>query len=229
MKAIENEESTKICEELGDLLSVIMLHARIGQEKQNFDIDEILTNISDKLVRRHPHVFSDLQIDNTSQVIQNWEQIKLGEEGYQDRKSALDGVPIALPSLQRAEKLQTKAARVGFDWNNVAEVLPKLKEEIREIEDCLDKGQVDQVKMEIGDLLFSVVNLARFLDVEAESALRQSSRKFERRFHKMEAQISFRGHQLTDYNLEQLDQVWETVKAGELSAQKTEESDIENS
>ncbi len=215
IEAIESNDSAKICEELGDLLSVIMLQARIGQESGSFDIEQVLTKISEKLIRRHPHVFSGLNVKNTNQVIQNWEQIKLSEEGYQDRNSALDGVPIALPSLQRAEKLQTKAARVGFDWNNVAEVLPKIKEEIEEIEACLIDGPIDQVEMEVGDLLFSIVNLARFLNVEAESALRKSNQKFESRFHQMEAHISARGHQLTDYSLEQLDQIWEMVKSDE--------------
>ena len=216
IEAIESNDSAKICEELGDLLSVIMLQARIGQESGNFDIEQVLAKISEKLIRRHPHVFSDLSVKSTNQVIQNWEKIKLSEEGYQDRDSALDGVPIALPSLQRAEKLQTKAARVGFDWDNVTEVLPKLKEEIEEIEACLIDGPIDQVEMEVGDLLFSVVNLARFLNVEAESALRKSNQKFESRFHQMEAHVSACGHELTDYSLEQLDQIWEMVKSDKL-------------
>ena len=125
---------------------------------------------------------------------------------------------MVLPSLQRAQKLQKKAARVGFDWENVTDLLPKLREEIREIEECLEKGELDQVEMEVGDLLFAVVNLARFLNIEAEDALRQSNRKFERRFQQMEAAIESCGQQLTDYNLGQLDQLWETVKAAESAA-----------
>ncbi len=218
IEAIETENLDQFCEELGDLLSVIMLLSQIAKDDGDFDIDQVVGTIADKLVRRHPHVFGDLQVDNADQVLQNWEEIKLSEKGYEDRKSALDGVPVVLPSLQRAQKLQKKAARVGFDWENVTDLLPKLREEIREIEECLEKGELDQVEMEVGDLLFAVVNLARFLNIEAEDALRQSNRKFERRFQQMEAVIESFGQQLTDYNLGQLDQLWETVKAAESAA-----------
>ena len=201
-----------------------MLLSQIAKDDGDFDIDQVISTIADKLVRRHPHVFGDLQVDNANQVLQNWEEIKLSEKGYEDRKSALDGVPVVLPSLQRAQKLQKKAARVGFDWENVTDLLPKLREEIREIEECLETGESDQVEsvqveMEVGDLLFTVVNLARVLNIEAEDALRQSNRKFERRFQQMEAVIESCGQQLTDYNFAQLDQLWEAVKAAESIAE----------
>ena len=224
IEAIETDNLDQFCEELGDLLSVIMLLSQIAKDDGDFDIDQVINTIADKLVRRHPHVFGDLQVDNANQVLRNWEEIKLSEKGYEDRKSALDGVPVVLPSLQRAQKLQKKAARVGFDWENVTDLLPKLREEIREIEECLETGESDQVEsgqveMEVGDLLFTVVNLARVLNIEAEDALRQSNRKFERRFQQMEAVIESCGQQLTDYNFEQLDQLWEAVKAAESIAE----------
>ena len=186
IEAIDAKSSDKLQEELGDLLLLVMLNAQIAKDQGDFSINEVVRSITDKLIRRHPHVFGDVDAKDTETVLQNWEAIKRAEAGYEDRTSVLDGVPESLPSLLRAQKIQNKAARVGFDWDTVADVLPKLEEEIEEVKASVEKGDTAEIEMEIGDLLFSVVNLCRFLDVQAEEALRQAVRKFTNRFQKME-------------------------------------------
>ena len=162
IEAIDAKSSDKLQEELGDLLMNVMLHAQIAKDQGDFSINEVVRSITDKLIRRHPHVFGDVDANDTETVLQNWEAIKRSEPGYEDRKSVLDGVPESLPSLLRAQKIQNRAARVGFDWDTVADVLPKLEEEIEEVKASVEKGDTGEIEMEIGDLLFSVVNLCRF-------------------------------------------------------------------
>ena len=215
IEAIDAKAPEKIQEELGDLLMVVMLHAQIAKDQDDFSINEVVRTVTDKLIRRHPHVFGDVDAKDTETVLQNWEAIKRSEAGYEDRKSVLDGVPASLPSLLRAQKIQNRAARVGFDWDTVADVLPKLDEEIEEVKASVQKGDTEEIEMEIGDLLFSVVNLCRFLDLQAEEALRQSVRKFTDRFQKMEETLEGRGTTFKDYDLTGLDLIWEEAKREE--------------
>ena len=215
IEAIDASDSTKLREELGDLLGNVMLHAQIARDGGEFDINDIIKILTEKLIRRHPHVFGDEDANDADQVLRNWEQIKRSESGYEDRKSALDGVPDHLPNLQRAQKLQRKAARVGFDWNEVSDVLPKIDEEIAELKASIRENNREEIELEIGDLLFSIVNLCRFLDVRAEEALRKANRKFVRRFKAMENELERRGDSFKDYDLAGLDEIWDKVKKGE--------------
>jgi tetrapyrrole methylase family protein/MazG family protein len=217
IEAIDAGDATKLREEIGDLLANVMLHAQIARDEGEFDISDVIKTLTEKLIRRHPHVFGDQEANNADQVVKNWEQIKRSESGYEDRKSALDGVPDHLPNLQRAQKLQRKAARVGFDWNNVSDVLPKIDEEIAELKENIQDGNREEIELEIGDLLFSIVNLCRFLDVQAEEALRKASRKFVRRFKAMEEELERRGDSFKDYDLAGLDEIWDKAKEGEVA------------
>ena len=215
IEAIDAGDATKLREEIGDLLANVMLHAQIARDEGEFDISDVIKTLTEKLIRRHPHVFGDQEANNADQVVKNWEQIKRSESGYEDRKSALDGVPDHLPNLQRAQKLQRKAARVGFDWNNVSDVLPKIDEEIAELKENIQDGNREEIELEIGDLLFSIVNLCRFLHVQAEEALRKANRKFVSRFKTMEEELERRGDSFKDYDLAGLDEIWNRAKERE--------------
>ena len=216
IEAIDAGNSTKLREELGDLLCNVMLHAQIASDEGEFDINDIIKILTEKLLRRHPHVFGDEDVNDADQVLKNWEQIKRSESGYEDRESVLDGVPDHLPSLQRAQKLQRKAARVGFDWNEVSDVLPKIDEEIAELKASIQENDREDIELEIGDLLFSIVNLCRFLDVGAEEALRKANRKFVGRFKAMEKELERRGDSFKDYDLAGLDEIWDKAKESEV-------------
>lgn len=215
IEAIDAKDSRKLAEELGDLLMQVMLHAQIAKDDGVFSINEVIQSITDKLVRRHPHVFGGINVRNTDEVLKNWEEIKRSEAGYEDRHSVLDGIPRHLPSLMRAQTIQRKAARVGFDWDSVSDVFPKIEEEIQELKSSVAAAEVEAIEIEIGDLLFSIVNLCRFLGVEAEEALRKSNRKFINRFQLVEAEIERQGKTFNDYDLAGLDAIWEEAKAKE--------------
>ena len=215
IEAIDAKVPKKICDELGDLLMQVMLHSQIATDRNEFGVDEVIENLTEKLVRRHPHVFGSVVATDENEVLENWEEIKRGEDGNKDRKSSLDGIPHSLPSLQRAEKIQKKASRAGFDWDTTEDVLPKLQEEIDEIEESIRNDDIAEIEMEIGDLLFSVVNLCRFLNVQPEEALRKSTRKFVDRFQRMETALERTNKKFKDYDLSTLDQIWEQVKQQE--------------
>ena len=215
IEAIDAKVPKKICDELGDLLMQVMLHSQIATDRNEFGVDEVIENLTEKLVRRHPHVFGSVVATDENEVLENWEEIKRGEDGNKDRKSSLDGIPHSLPSLQRAEKIQKKASRAGFDWDTTEDVLPKLQEEIDEIEESIRNDDIAEIEMEIGDLLFSVVNLCRFLNVQPEEALRKSTRKFADRFQRMETTLKRTNKTFKDYGLSTLDQIWEQVKQQE--------------
>lgn len=216
VEAIDSGEPEKLKEELGDLLLNIMLQAQIAAEDQNFDIYDVIESLTEKLIRRHPHVFGDVQVDNAEEVVKNWEAIKRQERGYEDRESVLDGIPTAMPALLRGQKIQKRAARVGFDWEDIAGVLAKVDEELEEVKESLHKNDSDAVEMEIGDLLFAVVNLCRFANLQAEETLRKSNRKFTARFKRMEAELKKQGKTFADQTLAELDEIWEEVKKDEL-------------
>ncbi len=209
--AIRGGDPALICEELGDLLLQPVLHAEIAAETGAFDLDQMARTLTDKLIRRHPHVFGDSAADTSEAVLTQWDAIKRVEKGHEDT-GFLHGVGGGLPALMRAQKLQKKAARVGFDWPEIAPVAAKVREELVETEAALAGGDARAVEEEIGDLLFSVVNLARKAGVQAEAALAAANEKFTRRFHALEARLLAEGKALGETSLEEMDAVWEAVK-----------------
>lgn len=217
VEAIDSGDSNHLKEELGDLLLNIMLQAQIADESENFDIYDVIESLTEKLIRRHPHVFGNVDVENADEVVKNWESIKSQEEGYEDRKSVLDGIPNALPSLLRSQKIQKRAARVGFDWDNISDIFNKVVEELDEVNDSIKKNDQDEIELEIGDLLFSVVNLCRFVDLHAEETLRKANRKFIRRFKRMETELNLQGKNISDQSLEELDRIWDEVKKDDIS------------
>ena len=215
IEAIDAKDSTKLCEELGDLLVNVMLHSQLAKDQGDFSINDVIQILNEKLIRRHPHVFGNVEANDADEVVKNWEQIKRSESGYEDRKSVLDGIPNHLPSLHRAQKIQRKASRVGFDWDDASDVLPKIVEEIAELKESIQDGGHEDIELEIGDLLFSIVNLCRFRGVQAEDALRKANRKFVSRFKRMEADLERRGKTFKDYDLVGLDRIWDRAKQEE--------------
>jgi len=222
--AIARGDLADLREELGDLLLQVVFHARMAQEQGAFDFGDVVATITEKLIRRHPHVFGDARFDSAAAVAGLWERIKAQEKsekaarkGAPGEAKALAGVPVALPALTRALKLQAKAGKVGFDWNDAHAVLRKIREEADEIEAELDRAERDSgaVAAEIGDLLFAVVNLARHLDADPEAVLRQANRKFERRFAAIERALAARGKSPAEATLAEMDELWEEAKTKE--------------
>jgi MazG family protein len=209
LEAIDTRDPDAHREELGDLLLQIVFQAAIRAREGAFDIDDVSRGIVDKMVRRHPHVFGDANADDANQVLEQWTEIKAREKG---RRRALEGIPRALPALARAEKLSTRAARVGFDWPDADGCAAKVEEELEEIAEARASGSHDRIESEIGDLLFAVVSLARKLDVDAETALRRASNKFERRFEFVEDQLEARGSSPSQSTLEEMDELWNRSK-----------------
>ena len=218
--AIARGSMDDLKDELGDLLLQVVFHARMAQEQGAFGFDDVVEAITTKLVRRHPHVFADADGKTAEAVKGLWEKIKAEERAGRPEppKGALAGVPAALPALTRALKLQDKAGRVGFDWNDPRAVLAKIREEADEIEAELDKTDRSKAGSEVGDLLFAVVNLARHLQADPEAILRDTNRKFERRFASIEAALAARGKLPKDASLAEMDALWDEAKAAEKSA-----------
>jgi len=216
--AISGGDPAKLCEELGDLLLQIVFVARIARENDWFDVDDVCESISDKMVRRHPHVFGDREVSGSTEVLQNWEQIKRTERAGTDESSVLDGVPNSLPALLKAYRMTEKAAAVGFDWRKPADVMVKMHEEMAEIEEELLKGEAsanERVRAEMGDVLFVLANLARHLQVEPETALQGTNATFMRRFKAMEKLAEAKGRDFRDMDLAEQDGLWEEVKEAE--------------
>ena len=216
--AIARGDLGHLKDELGDLLLQVVYHARMAQEQGAFDFGDVVEGITAKLVRRHPHVFADEQGRTAEAVKGLWERIKAeekAERGEAPPQGALAGVPVALPALTRALKLQDKAGRVGFDWNDPRAVLAKIREEADEIEAALDAGDKAEAAKEVGDLLFAVVNLARHLAADPEGVLRDTNLKFERRFASIERALAARGKRPQDASLEEMDALWDAAKAAE--------------
>ncbi len=219
--AIERGDTEALKEELGDLLLQVVYHARMAEEDGDFDFEDVATIISDKMVRRHPHVFGPDEVDTATAQTRAWEahkaaerQAKAAESGR--RASVLDGVAAGLPALTRALKLQRRAARVGFDWPAALQVLDKIDEEVIELRaEIANNAASERVADELGDLLFALVNLARHLDGDPESALRHANAKFERRFRAVEARFDALGQELSETSLEDLEAAWQAVKAAE--------------
>lgn len=214
MDALESGDRDRLCDELGDVLLQVVFQAQVASEEGSFDFDDVATAIADKLVRRHPHVFGEVQVSDSAEVIRNWEAIKKGEKGP-PRKSAVDGVPRSAPALHKAQQIQKRAARVGFDWDTVHQVLAKVEEETGEIREAMAGGDPKKIKEEIGDLLFAAVNLSRFLGHNAEEALEDTVRKFTRRFQGIEERLHAQGRKMTECKLAELDAIWNDIKASE--------------
>jgi ATP diphosphatase len=219
--AIERQDMPALRDELGDLLLQVVFHARMAQEAGKFDLSQVADGISEKMVRRHPHVFGDTVVETSEAQTRAWEDHKETERQAQAKSagkppSALDGVAAGLPALLRALKLQRRAARVGFDWPDARDVLEKMQEELDEIRAELDSGgKPERVLDEVGDLLFVCANLARHLDVDPEAALRHANGKFERRFRHIEQRLSGQGRSLADSNLDEMESLWQEAKKTE--------------
>ena len=197
-----------IREELGDLLLHIVFYSKIAAEQQQFTIQDVIEGISKKLIDRHPHIYGDVKVENDEDVKRNWEKLKLKE----GKKSVLSGVPKGLPALVKAMRLQEKAKQVGFEWDNREQVWDKVKEEEGELQEAIAIGDPAKIEEEFGDVLFSMVNFARFLNVDAENALEVTNKKFTDRFTKMEETALARGSSLNDMSLEQMDAIWNEIK-----------------
>ncbi len=210
--AIERADMDGLRDELGDLLFQVVFHAQMASEANLFDLDDVVTGITEKMLRRHPHVFGNESEISEGQVEGSWEQIKESERAGAADDSALAGVTKALPALKRAEKLGKRASRVGFDWEDRRGVRDKIREEIDELEQAVGNRDAGQMEEEFGDLLFAVVNLARHLKIDPENALTSANYKFERRFRDMEVEVKNTGKRLSDFNLESLDQYWRAAK-----------------
>jgi len=208
VEAIEKKDFDELKKELGDLLLHVVFHTEIASEEHDFKIEDVIDSITEKLIRRHPHVFGNTKVTDADEVKKNWEEIKLTE----GRKALLDGVPEMLPALQRAHRLQEKAAKVGFDWEKKEDVWKDVIEEIEEMHASEKEGSYDELEGEIGDVLFAMVNYARFLDVNPENALRRTNKKFINRFNYVEEKITQLGKKLSESNLEEMDKYWEESK-----------------
>ena len=211
IEAIDKKDDGLLQEELGDLMLQPLFHAAIAEERGTFTIDDILNTLSDKLIRRHPHVFGNQEIRTSDEQVANWEKIKKEEKG-EERKSALAGIPPQLPSLMKAQKISEKAARVGFDWEHTDQVFAKVLEELHELEETIVDGNQERMEAELGDLLFAIVNLGRFLAVNPEEALRKTINRFESRFGHVETTIHARGGNLKDTSIEDMETLWQEAK-----------------
>jgi XTP/dITP diphosphohydrolase len=210
--AITEEDWAGIKEELGDLLLHIVFYAKIGQEKEKFSLDEVINGVCEKLIARHPHIYSPadcgVKVNDEEDVKRNWEKLKLKE----GKKSVLGGVPQSLPSMVKAMRLQEKAKQVGFEWDNKEQVWDKVEEEIKELKEAIAQGQQEKMEDEFGDVVFSLVNYARFLQLDAENALERTNKKFIHRFTQMEQEALQNGKDLTEMSLEEMDSIWNTIK-----------------
>ena len=212
LEAIDSGDPARLVDELGDLLLQVLLHAEIARESGQFDIGDVCIGIREKLQRRHPHVFGDTQVAGVDEVLHNWDQIKRREPGSEERKSALDGVPKNLPALMRAAKLSKKAAKTGFDWPDVKSIFDKLKEETAELESAIKASDQQQTGREIGDTLFTIVNIARRQNIDPEEALRDMLDRFAFRFGRIEQYAQDSGRNITDMTLAEMDSVWDQAK-----------------
>jgi tetrapyrrole methylase family protein/MazG family protein len=211
--AMDADDAAGMREEFGDLLLQIVLNAQIASELGEFNANDVIKGIYDKIIRRHPHVFGDARVAGVQGVLANWEKLKEKERKQADQqKGLMDGVPAALPALSQAQEYQDRAARVGFDWPEIQGVLDKVAEEVREVKEATDASQLEG---ELGDLFFALVNLARWKKVDAEAALRRTNQKFKRRFAFIEQNAKAQGKDLSDLSLKQMDALWEQAKTGE--------------
>ena len=223
LEAIENGDFEGMSEELGDLLLHVVFHAHLGKEAGQFDINTVIDTISDKLIRRHPHVFGNESASTAEEVIKNWETIKAREKtqklknGSAEQRSLLEGIPSKLPAIHEAHQISSRAARVGFDWPDLEGIFDKLQEEVKELKDVIsaagDGGRRERLEDEIGDMLFVIVNIARYLKIDSESALKRANRKFKSRFQYMEGELAKQGKTLEQTPLEEMEALWQKAKS----------------
>jgi len=206
--AITENDWAGIKEELGDLLLHIVFYAKIGSEQNQFGLVEMIDGICDKLIYRHPHIYGDVKVQDDEEVKRNWEQLKLKE----GKTSVLGGVPVSLPATVKAMRLQEKAKQVGFEWDNKEQVWEKVEEEMNELREAIGSGSLDKTEEEFGDLVFSLINYARFLQVDAENALERTNKKFIHRFTSMEKMAAENGRQLNEMTLQEMDAIWNQIK-----------------
>lgn len=206
--AILDKDLQEVRKELGDVLLHIVFYAKIGSETNDFDIADVINGLCEKLIYRHPHIYGDTKVDDAEQVKQNWEKLKLKE----GKKSVLEGVPKSLPALVKANRIQDKVAGVGFDWEQPEQVFEKLQEELGELQEEVQKGDADKTEAEFGDVLFSMINYARFLKVDPENALERTNKKFIKRFVYLEEKATAMGKSLQDMTLAEMDVFWEEAK-----------------
>jgi len=226
LEAIDNNDFDHLSEELGDVLLHVVFQAQMGKEAAKFDIDSVIDGICTKLIRRHPHVFAGETAGTAEDVLRNWQVIKEAEKAEKaksenaastKRESVLDGIPGKLPALHEAHQISARAVRVGFDWPNIDGVFEKLREEVRELQEAIDAGKQDAIEDEVGDLFFVMVNIARTLKVDSESALKRANRKFKSRFQLMEAEAAANGKRLDESSANELEDLWNRAKAKTLS------------
>lgn len=210
-EAIEDKNYEELSRELGDLLLHVLFQSKLASEHGAFSIDDVIFRIQEKLIRRHPHVFDRVEVKNEQHVAENWEKLKMKE----GKKSVLDGLPKHLPALIRAYRMQEKVSNIGFDWPSEDGPWQKIEEELQELKDAVKQKNQEQIRLEFGDLLFSMVNLSRFVGVQPEDALRASNSKFERRFREVEKEVEKANKPLSAHTLDELDQLWEKAKLKE--------------
>lgn len=217
--AISDENWKGICEESGDLLLHIMFYACIGAEQGQYTMADVIDGICEKLIARHPHIYGNVKVTDAEDVKKNWEQLKLKE----GKKSVLEGVPKAMPALPKAARIQEKAKKIGFDWDHSAEVWAKVKEEMSELQEAVEGGDQEQIEDEMGDFFFSMVNYARFLNIDPEQALERTNKKFINRFQKMEKYILKDEGSFAEMTLEEMDELWNRAKRDEKTVKHTED------
>lgn len=213
IEAINKQDSDLLCEELGDLLMQIIFHTVMEEEKGVFDFGNVTDGVSKKLIIRHPHIFGDVKADTVDDVLTNWDEIKKKTKGQKTATESMLSVPRELPALMRAQKIQKKAADVGFDWPDVTGAVDKLYEEIGELKEAIEKGDKSNINEEFGDLLFSMVNVSRFIKVDSEESLTNASDKFLARFTEVEKKAAEKGIDMKNSTIEELDALWDEVKA----------------
>ena len=209
LEAIDLKDYKELKTELGDLLLHIVFHSAIGEDNKTFSMEDVIDSITEKLIRRHPHVFGDVVVNGTKEVLKNWEEIKLSE----GRDSILEGIPKHLPSLARAYRIQEKVSKIGFDWDNKEDVWKKVIEEIEEMHEMEKSGTPERLEEEMGDVFFALTNYARFLGINPENALRITNEKFIKRFSYVESKIKESGKSITESNLKEMDKFWEKSKS----------------
>jgi len=213
--AIDRKDTQDLVEELGDLLLQIVFHSQIGKERDKFDIIDVISGVCEKMIRRHPHIFGDVKVDGEKEVLVNWESIKRREKCEKSQTESMMDVPEAMPALMRAFKIQEKAARVGFDWDDIDGAMDKLIEELKELKEVYKGNNGDRIRDEMGDVIFAAVNVARFLHIDPELALRDATIKFIKRFEYVEKGAKLSGKQLEDMTLSDMDLLWEQGKSQE--------------
>ena len=210
--AIDRGDKTDLCEELGDVLLQIMLHSQIAYENGDFNVEDVIDGVAKKMVLRHPHVFGDVSVENSAQVLENWDKIKKTEKHQTSYTDTLKSVPMSYPALMRAQKIQKRAGKVGFDFESIEAPLQKLNEEHAELLEAIATGDKEKITEEYGDLLFTMVNISRFLKIDSEEALQKASDKFIKRFEAVEDAADKKGKDMKEMSLKELDALWDDVK-----------------